>query len=246
MTTDQIIQALTLPVDFPVDALRAASRHRKELVPRFVAAFEDYLAADDATRRKPNPLFFAFHLLGSWRETSAYPVLTKFLHLPAADIELVLGEDAIVGTVHRVIASVYDGDPKPIQSIVLEERADEIVRGRMCEALAMLVLHNMLPRAAAAEFLGRAFELIRPRDKSQIWFGWKNAIAMLGLIELKPLVREAFQHNFIDSDLGTFRQFEEEEIAYRPDASLRWMDDDYSLFGDVVDELSAWDEWRPH
>jgi hypothetical protein len=49
-----------------------------------------------------------FHLLGEWRETSAYPVLARLLRLPGEDMDEILG-DAVTKTSHRVMAAVFDG-----------------------------------------------------------------------------------------------------------------------------------------
>jgi L-asparaginase II len=45
--------------------------------------------------------------------------------------------DAITATTHRVMAAVFDGDPQPLYEIILDRNAEEFVRSRMCEALAM-------------------------------------------------------------------------------------------------------------
>jgi hypothetical protein len=55
-------------------------------------------------------LFFAFHLLGEWREASAYRTLASLLRCPPQLVNDVLG-DAISDTVHRVMAAVLTGTP---------------------------------------------------------------------------------------------------------------------------------------
>jgi len=83
-------------------------------------------------------------------------------------------------TTHRVMAAVFDGDPHPIYNIILDENADEFVRSRMCETLAMLVLQGRLDRAEAASFLGDCWINLQPRDYCFVWHGWQSAIALLG------------------------------------------------------------------
>ncbi len=86
-----------------------------------------------------NALFFIFHLLGEWREKSAYRPLAKLLRRPADEIDAIFG-GATTETSHRVMAAVFDGDPQPLYDVILEPEADEFVRSRMCETLAMLTL----------------------------------------------------------------------------------------------------------
>jgi L-asparaginase II len=54
----------------------------------------------------------------------------------------------LVETAHRVMVAVFDGDPKPIFEIILDPEAEEFVRSRMCEALAMLVLRSEAVRGS--------------------------------------------------------------------------------------------------
>jgi hypothetical protein len=61
--------ARACPCNLP---LIAASERRAEMLPLFLAEIDRYLAGDAAERSKPTPLLFIFHLLGEWRETSAY------------------------------------------------------------------------------------------------------------------------------------------------------------------------------
>lgn len=70
---------------------------------------------------------------------------------------------------------------------------------------------------------------------------------MLGLSELTPLVREAYERHSIDEALGTFQQFEEEDMAFDGRGAQRhpsWMQNEYTPFGDIVEELSAWQQFR--
>jgi hypothetical protein len=72
------------------------------------------------------------------------------------------------------------------------------------------------------------------------------AIAMLGLVELKPLVEQAFARGLISDAWLSFRHFEEdlqEAIADR--AGLFVRSDEFTLFGDTIQELSDWDCFRP-
>ncbi|GIK80411.1 MAG: hypothetical protein GHHEDOFH_02544 [Pseudorhodoplanes sp.] len=246
MQFDQIIRELEQTRTLPVDALRKAQINRDLITPELLRVIERYIAADSNTRSRPNAVFFAFHLLGSWRAKSAYPLLATFLRQNPADLEDVLG-DAITATSHRVMACVFDGDPGPLYGIITDTGADEFIRSRMCEALAMVVLQGDLPKSEAGRFLQRGFSEIKPIRNCQVWVGWKNAIAMLGLSELTPLVREAYERHSIDEALGTFQQFEEEDMAFDGRGAQRhpsWMQNEYTPFGDIVEELSAWQQFR--
>ena len=65
---------------------------------------------------------------------------------------------------------------------------------------------------------------------------------MLGLSELKTLVKKAFDRGFIDSYVLEFDHFEQDLRRGVERLGEPWRPDDreYTLFGDTIDELSGW------
>jgi hypothetical protein len=239
MDAARIVDELTHYDRLPESALRAASAHRDLLLPEFLSLIER-CAAGEADGEEDG-LLLVFHLLGEWRETSAYRPLLAFLRRPPEELDIVLG-DAITTTCPRVIAAVFDGDPRPLFDLILDPAADEFVRSGMCEVLAMVAVRGAMPRAEAARFLDEAQARLEAERGNYVWNGWQSAIAMLGLSELAPRVKDAFDRKMIDPMWLAYRHFEE-DLAYalaHPEAPHEKWDRDYSLFGDTVAELSRW------
>jgi hypothetical protein len=147
----QVIEALSEWEGLPVDAIRAAQANRETMAPVFLQSFDDFLSMEGEPVA-PGALFFMFHLLGEWREKSAYWPLAVFLRLPPDVLDTILG-GAVTETSHRVMAAVFDGDPEPLYEIIRDKEADEFVRSRMCQAVAMLTRSGDLPRGATESFL---------------------------------------------------------------------------------------------
>jgi hypothetical protein len=204
-----IIDELARAEDLPRETLRLASERRADLAAPFVAEIQTYLAAPAADETRSNALFYIFLLLGEWREKSAYRPLARLLRRPPDEIDAIFGF-GIVETAHRVMAAVFDGDPRPIHDIVLDPEADEYVRSRMCEALAMLVVAGRLAREDAAQFLRECYSDLRPVRDNFVWSGWQSAIAMLGAAELAPLVEQAFERGSVDPQWLGFADFGED------------------------------------
>jgi hypothetical protein len=237
----QILDQLGPAEGLPVDAIRAATANRAAMVPVILRAFDDYATAGPS---RQNALFFAFHLLGQWREKSAYRPLAAFLRRPTEAIEPIIS-GATTETTHRVMAAIFDGDPQPLYEVILEPTADEFIRARMCAALAMVTLRGELPREEAARFLRSCYDILERQEECFVWDGWQSAIAMLGLSELKPLVKQAFERGFIDQGWLGFEDFEEDlQCAIDGQAPLS-SEDEYELFGDTIEELSSWHAFAP-
>jgi hypothetical protein len=236
----RILEDLAAAEGLPVDAIRAADANRAAVAPVFVRAIEQYVVGETAPSME-DAVFFVFHLLGQWREKSAYRPLAELLRLPVDQVERIL-RDADTETSHRVMAAVFDGDPQPLYDVILDAEASEFVRSRMCEALAMVTLRGELPREEAARFLRACYSELRPQDECFVWEGWQSAIAMLGLIELKPPVEQAFQRGYIAPERLSFQHFEQ-DLQCTLSGSIppaRGAKNEYSLFGDAIEELQDW------
>ena len=245
MDESHILHQLATTDGLPVEAIQAARAQRAILTPAFVRVVER-VAAGSADPNDVDALFLVFHLLGEWREKSAYRPLCALLRLANDDLRRGLS-GAVTETSHRVMAAVFDGDPTPLQAIIRDPEANEFIRSRMCEALAMVTLRGELPREAAAAFLRECFDELAPQDECFVWDGWQSAIAMLGLVELVPLVRQAFEREFISPCSLSFENFEEDLdralAGGATSASLRAPE--FDLFGDTVEEFSSWAFARP-
>src|SRR5437763_429714 len=159
----QILDQLGSGEGMPIEAIRAATAERTMVAPLLIDAIE---RCDPEGEVQENGLFIAFHLLGQWREKSAYRKLARFLRWP--EVEAILG-DATTETCHKVMANVFDGDPAPIYEIIHDADADEFVRKRMFDTLVVLVFQGSLNREAVAGLLQAAFTELQPRRQSYVW-----------------------------------------------------------------------------
>jgi hypothetical protein len=236
----QILDQLGSGEGLPIEAIRAATANQSTVVPLLLEAT---YRCEPTGEVEEKGLFIAFHLLGQWREKSAYRTLARFLRRP--DAGWILG-DATTETCHRVMANVFDGDPRPIYDIIQDPEADESVRGRIFDTLVILVFRGELDRTAVADFLRSAFDHLRPQELCAVWDGWQGAVALLALAELEPLVREAFRRGLIDEMSTSLKNFEDDlrqACAGRP--LQPWQRKEYEPFGDVIDELSNWAGFKP-
>jgi hypothetical protein len=240
MDEAQVVEELSTWQRLPVEAIRAAQADRATMVPIFLRRIDEFLSLEGELV-PPAALFFMFHLLGEWREKSAYRPLADLLRLPRDVLDSILG-GAITETSHRVMAAVFDGDPDPLYDIIRDEDADEFVRSRMCQTVAMLTQRGELPRPAAADFLRDCYSQLDTSDGCFVWQGWLDAVAWLGLSELEPLVRQAFLRGSIDPTWLTFEDFEQDlqHAVEHPEAEPLHPDGDLALFGDTIAEMSDW------
>ena len=220
MDIPTIIERLAQAEAPPEDVIEAAREQRAAAAPAFVDLVERHLSGEPSAAAAEGALFHVFHLLG----------------------------DALVSTSHRIMAAVFDGDPAPLQAVIEAEHADPFVRSRMLEALAMLVLRGELDRDEVARYLRDAFSNLRPHEASFVWFGWRSAIAALGLEELTSLVRKAFERGLIDRTEMTFAEHQSDlkhALAHPESPWPQAAPKEFAPFEDTIAELSSWYAFSP-
>jgi hypothetical protein len=240
MDPAELIPRLAYHGKIPVEAIQHARNNWSSAGPVLVQAIEQFLSGD---RSAVQSLWIIFHLLGESRETQAYRPLARLLRRPADDIDAIFAStDA--ETIHKVMAAVFDGDPKPLYEVILDSKVDEYIRGRMLETIAMVTLNGKLGRDEASRFLQACFSDIVPRDTCVVWDGWQRAVALLGLADLAPLVKQAYEQYFISPGWSEFHDFEEDLQKGIDDPTRLVMEahGDYDSWGDTIEELAFWDD----
>ena len=239
MDAAAILDGLTHYRELPVAAIEAAREVRTAMTTEFLRIIEDCPTwRGDGFGEQPSILLI-FHLLGEWREHSAYRPLANLLRRP--DIDDLLG-DALTETTPSVMAAIFDGDPQPIYDIILDEHADQFARSVMFDTLITLVREELLPRAEVERFLVGCFSDLRPAQSNFAWSGWQEAVALLGLAELKGLVKQVFDRGSVDATWMSYQDFEGDlaDALNNPEAPRRYDRDRYRLFSDTIEVFSKW------
>ena len=204
MTNEEILAAFVRPAVFPAEAIELAGERRAEIAPQLIAEIEDCAAG----RRAGIEGFYyltdiACHLLAEWRDERGFKPLLSLLASPHREM---LG-DSITESVAALLARTYDGDIAALQSLILDQAADEFVRDAALGAYVLLVKEGKETRADARAFL-LAFFAQQPHRTDYIWNGWIDAVSELQFEDLVPQVRQLFDGGAIDETWLEYEDFE--------------------------------------
>jgi len=228
----------------PVDALHAATARRAEVAPLLVAEIERAARAPAGELESFDSAFFGWFLLAEWREASGYRPVLRLLRRPHDDLYELFG-DAITEAAQRVFISLFDGDPEPLFDLALDAKADPFARDAAFDALATLVVDGRLSRERLVQFLRDCFDQLQPRDDTEasfVWVGWSEAVSTLGLADMAPRVKEAFDKGWIDESIMGFEDFEEDlaRAVASPDSPFHYFCKSRETWDDTIAELSTW------
>lgn len=194
-------------------------------------------ATDDgiATDSKATQLFRALHILGGARDAATFLPLLRLLQGPQDDIDYLLG-DASTETLPKITAGVFDGNADALFGAILNQGLDGAIRGSLLSAAAFLTWKQSIDRQRMIAFLEQfADEPAAPGD-DLAWGAWAEAIALLGLRHLEPLVSAAEQNERLDDLLFVRADFEATLAAAEqaPDDKARFDDANLGYIEDVL------------
>ena len=200
MDIPEILQHLeTYTGSFPRAAVEEAIARRDEIIPDLLHVLEDLVerAPELDARGGYEAHLFAMFLLAQFRETRAYPLVVRLAMLPGDLLDSLCGE-FIASDLGRVLASVYDGDPAGIQSIVENGSADQWARGAALDALVTLVAAGKISREIIVEYFASLFRGRLEREYSAVWDGLVSDCARIYPQELMREIERAYEEELVD------------------------------------------------
>ena len=142
---------------FPMKAMKAAIEQRQAITPELLRVGEAVAEnPEQYVRREDHKLVYALYLLSQFREKRAYPFVVKMFSAPG-ETPFDLAGDTVAEGLNRILASVYDGNPAPLQGLVENEEANEYVRNAALGAFVALAHTGQMPRDEVAVYFASLF-----------------------------------------------------------------------------------------
>jgi len=179
----------------------------EESAPPLRAVLERAANGEPLSDHEEMLLFRGLHILGGARDSQACRPLLRLLRRPTEETDRLLG-DTITETLSRIVAGVFDGDADALFDIIADRSIDEFIRDAVFGAVTFLTWDGRIERDRTRHFLERFYREKLADDWDCAWVGWLQAIAMLPLRDLVPLVYSAWDEGRIPEDTLERRDFE--------------------------------------
>ncbi len=221
----------------PAKSMREAVANWESCRDFFVATLEGYAARELDPAEDGDALLFLVHLFGQMRETAAYrPLLKLLVSLPFEELEAVLG-GTLDETLPRILIGVFDGDPGPLEKLILDPDRNEYLRWPALDAFGALAYLGRIEVQRAERVLLDASNRDVRSDEGA-WVGWLRACAAIATPTLVARARELLVTGMVDPHGLDVSDFEADVVSWRddPEASLKSL----RPFDDAVATLSRW------
>jgi hypothetical protein len=237
---------------FPQVAIDLANAHRSEVAPYLI----DCLAAigdDPSPTRNQNYMLhlYAMHLLAAWRDRRAYLPMVRLGRHPDNVVEEMMG-DVVTETYGRALASVCDGDMRPLEALAEDVNASYWARGAALNAMVVCALEGEADRTALIAYLSRLgdSEAARLRDarvapgEFELIDSIVSNATDLGAVSMLPAIRQWFADTLLDESIAGER-WVAIHIARSPEECLSDMRRHNDGFvSDVATEMGWWAGFR--
>jgi yecA family protein len=193
MTPDDIRLGLETAVGVPEAALRAAVEQAAAIAPAVIAVARGLVDGCMPLPPQERLLRFGLHALSVARETSACPAFLALLRRPEHEVMWLFGQEERSTRIARLLLGLFDGDDEAVIGLIAERSVDEHVRDGLFQALARLIWEGRASRARLVALLDRFDREILAEAGSFAWFGWQEAILLLGLTDWIDRVKAAWK-----------------------------------------------------
>ena len=240
ITADEIIIALSeIRGCPPKAAFASADVRRAELTDRLIAAVEAAVEnAADASEEEAQLCAHALYLLAKWREPRAFPAVLRWLSLPGEGAFDLAG-DVPTEAGARILASVCGGDRPEIRALIEDADANEYCREQALESLAVLTAWGELPRETVVAYLRELIDRKLERQPSHLWSAVACLIADLDAEELVPLIRQAYDDEWVDPFTISWEEIEN-RTALGGGPPFEYFAERHPPITDVAHETAWW------
>lgn len=232
------LRALATERQLPDTAIAVCTARIEESSPALRAILVRAADGEALSEDEKMLVFRGLHILGGARDSQACCPLLRLLRRPDDEIDDLLG-DTVTEGMARIIAGVFDGDVEALFGVAVDRSIDEFIRRALLGAATFLAWEGRIEHDVMQRFLEQFYEERLAADGDMAWIGWLEAIALLGLRDLAPLVHRAWSENRVPSGVLDRSHFENDlsEAERAPDDIDRFKRVNLGYVDDVLEAL---------
>ena len=247
MTPDQVIAAWRqFGYTFPEEAFTVAGVPDRAMINRLLLEIKEVADYPEALDIPGNywPSLFSLYVLAWHREKRTLAPLKRLFDKTGGDFFELWGE-SISEDAPRLFASWAFAEPEALHPIVAARPKDyESFRSSALEAYLILFHAGAVTAGSMRPYLRHlADSVLRKREDSMdgwLWYTWVRCCVDMGLEELYPLAKEAYDRKWVDPTISGWEHEERELRAGREAILERSRREHGGLIENPLVELRGW------
>ena len=200
MEITEIISELEIYTDeFPRQALERAIEEKEAITPLLLETINKYKNNLEELDENPDYILhmYAMYLLAQFRETKAYPIIIEFFS-KSGNLILDVTVDIVTEDLHRILASVYDGNLDLIKKLIENTEVNQFVRSAGLNSLIVLVVNDLITREEIIKYFEYLFLNQVEPENSSFWTYLVDTCISIYPLELKTYIDKVFEEDLVD------------------------------------------------
>lgn len=185
---------------YPKDAVKYIIEHREESTPQLLNLLKRIIKDYNTLYTDFIGYLYAMFILAEFREQKAFELILKIADLPDEWPEDLL-DDIITEDLHRIIASVYNGDIQAIKSLIEKPAINTWAQNALLHTLLTLIKSGNLSRDYVIDYLRTLFYHPTFTNNIDAMTHLVNTAGDLYPEELICEITEAFEKNLVDTQV---------------------------------------------
>ncbi len=217
----------------PIESYKFLIEHKDEASPHLLQELKNAVQRHGRTGDYYVAHIHSLVLLSQFREKKAYPIIVELLNLPIEAIDRLIGE-MITQSLHKVITSVYDGNPEPLFRLLNNHEVDVFIKKVVATSFSGLIHQKLIDKELV---IFRLQEIIASGKMNQdpAFFTALSFMTMESKLEpLYDIVRAAFKIDLVSVDMMNAHYFEENLLKSIDESNLNG---DLDPINDAVKEI---------
>ena len=157
--------------ELPKEALKSAITNKEKMIPELLKMLEYTKENLEKIFNEEEEFYeytYAFFLLAEFREKRAFPYLIDLINKGEEYVEYIIGEDYLE-YLHRLLASLYNGDDQALFDIIENNKYDEFMRSSVLQTFAILYLNNEKSREFILNYFRKLIKEKEENDNSYLY-----------------------------------------------------------------------------
>ena len=231
---------------FPRQALLAARKHRDEIVPELLRAFEEDVQFIESNKKRPWSWLptMAMNLLVEFRCKELLPIMLHALRLPGNQVDLVFG-DSLMSTVPGMLYHL-GAEMDDLDTIIRDRESNEFVRWSMLSGFFYFAKDGRLSQDELIERLRKYLsEAVEAKDYD-LTAPLIEKLTRCGAVSALPDIENAYAKEIVNEDIISMddvrKYLEEDTDGTMFQGVLDEFQDDFS---DCISRMEGWYCFQP-
>ena len=182
---------------------------------------------------------YASFLLAQFREKQSFKLIIDLVSLPDEIPDGIYG-DLLTEELHKILASVCNGDTMPIKKLIEDSNVNEYVRCAAIKTFIVLLGEGVISQSEVIDYYKSLYEGKLERELSQVWNELICSSCEAGPSELYNYMKKAYEDELVEEDIITLEDVNGAMKIHDIEKFPNLKNEGYGFIMDTIAELGCW------